>query len=39
MTLDKWLTWGVVPIADCVLCNSAQESVEHLFFECSLSKH
>lgn len=35
MTRDRLFQWGCVSDDQCVLCNSATESIEHLFFECS----
>ncbi|XP_050207291.1 uncharacterized protein LOC126656730 [Mercurialis annua] len=33
-TRDKLKRWGCIDNENCVFCNNAPESVEHLFFEC-----
>ncbi|KAG7588718.1 Reverse transcriptase zinc-binding domain [Arabidopsis suecica] len=37
-TRDRLRRWGLVVPAICILCNSQNESRDHLFFECSFSQ-
>lgn len=37
MTKNKLLTFGIIQDATCRLCNSATESLDHLFFSCSFT--
>lgn len=36
-TKDRMLNWGLQTDGSCVLCNSALESRDHIFFECNYS--
>ncbi|KAG7537122.1 Reverse transcriptase zinc-binding domain [Arabidopsis suecica] len=36
-TRDRLRRWGMTVPSSCVLCNSANETHDHLFFECSFS--
>lgn len=38
-TFDRLLHWKVVVVDTCLLCGLSGESVEHMFFECSVSSH
>lgn len=38
LTKNKLLHWKVVDTNMCVLCKSDSETIEHLFFDCALSK-
>lgn len=38
-TKDRILGWGLQADPSCVLCNSATESRNHLFFDCSFAWH
>ncbi|KAH0745551.1 hypothetical protein KY285_007208 [Solanum tuberosum] len=37
LTKDKLLKWGVVQEAKCSFCNTTNESIAHLMFECNIS--
>ncbi|XP_050211980.1 uncharacterized protein LOC126662137 [Mercurialis annua] len=37
-TRDKLFKWGVINDDKCVFCNGETETVEHLFFNCAISK-
>lgn len=36
-TRDRLLNWGMVVPSSCLLCNTADETRQHLFFDCSYS--
>ncbi|XP_021849078.1 uncharacterized protein [Spinacia oleracea] len=36
-TLDRLLQWKIVNVNSCLMCGSAEETVDHLFFKCSIS--
>lgn len=37
-TKDRLRRWGIAIDAECVLCSQHEESLQHLFFDCSFSK-
>ncbi|CAH8258518.1 unnamed protein product [Arabidopsis lyrata] len=37
-TRDKLLRWGLLVPPHCLLCNSSDETLQHLFFDCSFSQ-
>ncbi|KAL9664746.1 hypothetical protein QQ045_020153 [Rhodiola kirilowii] len=38
MTTDKLSNWGFPGASTCVLCNSGEESRDHLYFTCSFTR-
>ncbi|XP_070014897.1 uncharacterized protein [Nicotiana sylvestris] len=38
LTTDKLVKWGLVMDTQCVMCRNAEETHEHLFWECILAK-
>ncbi|XP_060210710.1 uncharacterized protein LOC132637672 [Lycium barbarum] len=38
-TIDRLAKWGITNVLDCPLCNSALESIRHLFFTCPFSSY
>lgn len=37
LTRDRLISWGLTAPSGCVLCSVADESISHLFFECSFA--
>ncbi|XP_019239422.1 PREDICTED: uncharacterized protein LOC109219416, partial [Nicotiana attenuata] len=37
-TRDRLQSWGMQVDQECVLCKQANESIQHLFFECTYAK-
>jgi hypothetical protein len=38
LTRDRLCAWGITGSMDCLFCHASQESRDHLFFECSVSR-
>ncbi|XP_060210792.1 uncharacterized protein LOC132637771 [Lycium barbarum] len=39
LTKDRLLNWGIDVNADCVMCQKALESMDHLFVHCEFTQH